>query len=197
MLNHHLGFQKTTNKMSIGRRLTKKLLRRKILSQLILSCVLGLVVYYVICRNKIVLFSTIILFIMIQLIAYGLGLGEMSSITTQVNNSLFMELDETGINYISNQTFKERIRYAISVLSGKEELTHVNYDEIEKVEIKKVKRVMKIPGSNLATGMETYDYYFQFKDGSKYNLIHTLTLNDEVKKIEDMLRNHVKNLVLE
>ena len=30
MLKSHLGFQKTTNKVSIGRRLTKSLLKRKI-----------------------------------------------------------------------------------------------------------------------------------------------------------------------
>ena len=37
MLKRHLGFQKTTNKVSIGRRLTKSLLKRKIFIQVILS----------------------------------------------------------------------------------------------------------------------------------------------------------------
>ena len=72
MLKSHLGFQKTTNKVSIGRRLTKSLLKRKIFIQVILSCLLGVAMYYGVNTSLSVLVGTMILFIVIQVIAYGL-----------------------------------------------------------------------------------------------------------------------------
>ena len=70
MLESHLGFQKTTNKVSIGRRLTKSLLKRKIFIQVILSCLLGVVMYYGVNRSLSIFVGTMILFIVIQIISY-------------------------------------------------------------------------------------------------------------------------------
>lgn len=193
MLKSHLGFQKTTNKVSIGRRLTKSLLKRKIFIQVILSCLLGVAMYYGVNTSLSVLVGTMILFIVIQVIAYGLGLGEMNTLSIQPHSQLFVEFDDSGIHYVDNKTFKERIKYARDVLKGKEQLHHVHYDQIDYVQVQKVTRFMKIPGSNLATEMNTYDYYFQLKDGKTYNLINAMILQDDGQKIDNLLNQYIQN----
>ena len=193
MLESHLGFQKTTNKVSIGRRLTKSLLKRKIFIQVILSCLLGIVMYYGVNRSLSIFVGTMILFIVIQIIAYGLGLGEMNIFSIQPHSQLFVEFDDFGIHYVDNKTFKERIKYARDVLKGKEQLHHVHYDQIDHVQVQKVTRFMKIPGSNLTTEMDTYDYYFQLKDGKTYNLIHAMILQDDGQKIDTILNQYIQN----
>lgn len=193
MLESHLGFQKTTNKVSIGRRLTKSLLKRKIFIQVILSCLLGIVMYYGVNRSLSIFVGTMILFIVIQIIAYGLGLGEMNIFSIQPHSQLFVEFDDSGIHYVGNKTFKERIKYARDVLKGKEQLHYVHYDQIDHVQVQKVTRFMKIPGSNLTTEMDTYDYYFQLKDGKTYNLIHAMILQDDGQKIDTILNQYIQN----
>lgn len=185
MLKSHLGFQKTTNKVSIGRRLTKSLLKRKIFIQVILSCLLGVAMYYGVNTSLSVLVGTMILFIVIQVIAYGLGLGEMNTLSIQPHSQLFVEFDDSGIHYVDNKTFKERIKYARDVLKGKEQLHHV--------QVQKVTKFMKIPGSNLATEINTYDYYFQLKDGKTYNLINAMILQDDGQKIDTILNQYIQN----
>ena len=165
MLKSHLGFQKTTNKVSIGRRLTKSLLKRKIFIQVILSCLLGVAMYY----------------------------GVNTSLSIQPHSQLFVEFDDSGIHYVDNKTFKERIKYARDVLKGKEQLHHVHYDQIDHVQVQKVTRFMKIPGSNLATEINTYDYYFQLKDGKTYNLINAMILQDDGQKIDTILNQYIQN----
>lgn len=204
MLNkkNSLGFRKTTNKVSIGRRLTKPFLQRKILIHFLLSVILGLVVSYGLCGvikayNIIMLIGLIIIFMTIQILAYGFRFGEINSLSIQNNLSLFMEIDEKGIYFIPNKTFKERISYTLDVLRGKDGLKHMHFEEISSVKIKKVIRLMKIPGSNLPTDVKTYDYYFKFKDGTNYNLINPLILENDVQLIKNILKNNIDNLILE
>lgn len=50
---------------------------------------------------------------------------------------------------------------------------------------------MKISGSNFAIEMDTYDYYFQLKDGKTYNLINVMILQDDRQKIENFLYPYI------
>lgn len=193
MLKSHLGFQKTTNKVSIGRRLTKSLLKRKIFIQVILSCLLGVAMYYGVNTSLSVLVGTMILFIVIQVIAYGLGLGEMNTLSIQPHSQLFVEFDDSGIHYVDNKTFKERIKYARDVLKGKEQLPSCSLWSDWSCSSPKSYKIMKIPGSNLATEINTYDYYFQLKDGKTYNLINAMILQDDGQKIDTILNQYIQN----
>ena len=41
--------------------------------------------------------------------------------------------------------------------------------------------------------MNTYDYYFQLKDGKTYNLINAMILQDDGQKIDTILNQYIQN----
>lgn len=186
-----LGFQRTSSNITIGRILTKKYLIKKLCIYIFISLIIGMTSYYRIKNIIISIFVGVGVFL-IEIIAYGLGLGEMGFFSTQNNATLFIEFDETGINFAQTQTFKDRMLYAFHILKDKDALTHKKYVDIKEVEIRHVKRYMKIPGSQLSDKVNTVDYYFTFNDGGKYAIINPIILDNDREMIEIILNNKIE-----
>ncbi|MCD7809011.1 MAG: MerR family transcriptional regulator, partial [Erysipelotrichaceae bacterium] len=161
-----LGYQKTSPYISIGRPLTRSYALRKVIMWVIIAIILGVVSYFA--GDSMVIGGIVaIVVFMIEIGAYACGLGEMNMLSTSNNASQFIEFKENGICFIDNEN---KIKYLFDTLLNNSKLTEIPYGDIIKVKIVTKQRYMKIPGSNLSTNMDTYDYYFDFKDGTYYAL---------------------------
>ncbi len=188
-----LGFRKTTKTVTIGEKLTKEFLIRKILINVIVSVALGGVCYYgsktFISHSSLVIWIIVsLLYLLIQIFAFQRGFGELGLLFTRHNADKYIEFNESGLNFVDG---KNHIENALNLLKGIENTKHVNYEDIKSARVEKRIRYMKIPGSNLPTGMNTYDYYFTFSDGSDYSLINPMFLDNDRLIIDTILREKV------
>lgn len=190
-----LGYQKTTPNVSIGRKLTQRHLQTKLFLWNLIAFLIA-VLFYIIKHNMMISIVAFIIVLMIQVLSYGLGLSEMNFLSVDNNASKFMEFNENGILYISDESFVGRMRYFFNILVGKELLEYVDYDHISKVTIIRKERYIKIPSSDLSTNMETYDYYFEFDNHKKYTLINPIFIDNDREIVNTILRDKVK-LVIE
>ncbi len=182
-----LGYQKTSPYVSIGRPLTCSYAKRKIIKWMILALVFSIVTYIVSDSILICIAVAIVVFI-IEVGAFACGLGEMNFFSTTNNASQFIEFRENGICLMDNQN---KVKYLLNVLINKAHLKEIPYDDIKKVKVAKKNRYMKIPGSQLSANMETYDYYFEFKDGTHYTLINPLFMDNDKEIVDIILKNKI------
>ncbi len=186
-----LGYQKTSPYISIGRPLTRSYALRKVIIWLIIASILGIVSY--LAGNSMVIGGIVaIVVFMIEIGAYACGLGEMNMLSISNNATQFIEFKENGICLIDNEN---KIKYLIDTLFNKAKLKEIPYTDITKVKIVTKQRYMKIPGSNLSTNMDTYDYYFDFIDGTQYTLINPLFIDNDKEIVDAILKNKISNIV--
>lgn len=185
-----LGYQKTSPYVSLGRPLSHSYAIRKIMMWIVIAMILGIVSYIVSDNGMIGIVIAVVIFI-IEGGAYALGLGELNTFSTANNATKFIEFNENGICYVDDQS---RIKYLIDTLLNRAVLKETPYHDITKVKIVKKKRYMKIPGSQLSTNMDTYDYYFEFKDGTHYTLINPIFIDNDKNIVDAILKNKVKNV---
>ena len=186
-----LGYNKTTSTITIGLKPTRSYFIKKLVTWFMIALILALLI------GKISYFSLILflLFYSLEILGYGLGIGEMGMFTIEDNATHFIEFNEQGIAFLEKPTFKVRISYLVNTLKRKELLKQVDYEDIIKVEMKTVERYMKIPGSNIATPHASYDFYFTFKDGSTYSLIHPILLEQDLSMLKMILKEKVENCI--
>lgn len=194
-----LGFQKTKPNVSIGRRPTKKFMIKKIIYQMIFALSIGWCCWEGVYRiydikNIYIFIGMTISFIILQIIAFGLGLGELGGFTIQNNACLFVKFDEYGINYADVNSFSKRIKYARDILRNQDVLKHIDYEDIKSVQLQHTIRYMKIPGTNLPTRVQVTDFYFTFHDQTKYALIQPMFLDHDREIAEMILKEKVKNI---
>lgn len=196
----YFGFYKTTPNVSIGRKLTKKFLIKKICLQTLYSLILASAITYGYSRIThelsvnvwIVSFLCLILFI---IISFGMGFGEMNAFSVSHNISQFIEFDETGLHYHQKENFVNQFKYVLHVLQGKDTLKHIGYNEIKSVKIKHVQRYMKIPGTNLPTNIDTIDFDFEFYDYTHLYFVNPLILDNDLALIRIILKEKVTDFI--
>lgn len=196
-----IGYKRSTANPSINRRLTSEFLRTKLLSKLLISLLLGIASYFgyikVMNDKNIYVFISISLFMfLVQIIAFGMGFGEMNAFSITQNSSVFIEFDETGVNYHQKKNFFNELKYALSVLTGKDIINHADYEDITKVVMTHVKRYMKIPGTNLPTYIDTIDYQFDFHNGDTLLLMNPIILDQDREIINIILCEKVNQVVI-
>lgn len=199
-----LGFQKTTKTISLGRKLTRPLVIRRIIYTLIPSLFGGVISLFLFD------FAEIHLSIILKFIIYLIGF-----LTTQLVliashfqlSSLYLKdtIDHTmnqsieflsdGIRYYQFNGFISNLIYFFAVLFGKDEkLMHKYcYEDIKEVFIDTKKRYMSI-GTPIA--YETYvpDFKFTFQDQQSFYFYWPLTLDDDMRYIAVILEDKVKNI---
>lgn len=195
-----IGYKHTTPNASINRRLTSSFLRTKLLSKIITSLLLGIASYLgyikVMNENNIYIFIGVSSFMFfVQIISYGTGLGEMNSFSITQNSTLFIEFDETGVNYHKKESFCKELRYALLILRGKDIVNHANYEDITKVIMTHVKRYMRISGTNFPTRMDTIDYQFNFQNADILLLINPIILDQDKDIIHIILKEKVNQVI--
>lgn len=192
-----LGFRKTTKTVTIGQKLTKDFLIRKIIMNIIIAVILGGVCFYgsksfVSYSNPLIWITVSLLYLLILIFAFQKGLGELGMLFTRHNADKYVEFNEYGLKYVDD---KNHIGTALDLLKGIENMRQVNYEDIMSARVEKRTRYMKIPGSNLPTNMNTYDYYFIFSDGSDYSLINPMFLDNDRQIVDAILKEKVNEFI--
>lgn len=195
-----LGIKKTSNNIAIGRPLTKTYAIKKIFYWVLYAVLLSLAIMagwnkwatsYGHTPNFMTLFC--ILFSLF-LVMYGFGLGDMGMYYTMHNPLVFMEFNQSGVSYNDANTFTKRIKMLYLTLQDKKQMKQKNYEEIESCKIICHHMLSRINGSIGTLSMSEYwDFYFQFKDGSHYELIRPIILENDIEAIKIILENKVQN----
>lgn len=191
-----LGFQKTTSNVSLGRKLTRSWALRQIIYAMIASLTLGWVLATFFFED---LFAKIICIIIIAMIFEVLFIASAFRQTTSLmlDNSMNQSVEflNDGIRYYQFTGFVHNLKYFIAVLLNKDEkyMSYYRYEDIVSVEIRTVKRYMKI-GSPLAYEVFVPDFHFYFKDGKDFYFFWPMILGDDIRMIAYILEDKIKNI---
>ena len=196
-----LGIQKTTNTISLGRKLTKAWAIRQFiyafLTSLFLSFTVLIWVFKVIKTNPIIIgitFLTLTMIIMIIMI----GLANRATSSTMLDHSLNQSIEflRDGIRYYQFNGFQSHTKYFIAVLLGQDEkyMHYYQYEDIDKVVIYINKKYMNL-GSPLAYEVYVPDFEFHFQDGEKFYFFWPMILDDDARYIAYILGDKVKNII--
>lgn len=191
-----LGFQKTTSNVSLGRKLTRSWAFRQIIYAMIASLTLGWVLATFFFDA---LFAKIICIMIIAMIFEVLFIASAFRQTTSLmlDNSMNQSVEflNDGIRYYQFTGFVHNLKYFIAVLLNKDEkyMSYYRYEDIVSVEIRTVKRYMKI-GSPLAYEVFVPDFHFYFKDGKDFYFFWPMILGDDIRMIACILEDKIKNI---
>lgn len=191
-----LGFQKTTSNVSLGRKLTRSWALRQIIYAMIASLTLGWVLATFFFDA---LFAKIICIMIIAMIFEVLFIASAFRQTTSLmlDNSMNQSVEflNDGIRYYQFTGFVHNLKYFIAVLLNKDEkyMSYYRYEDIVSVEIRTVKRYMKI-GSPLAYEVFVPDFHFYFKDGKDFYFFWPMILGDDIRMIACILEDKIKNI---
>ena len=198
--NYKLGYQKTTDTVSLGRRLTKKLAIRKFLYKFIPTFLIVLFFSADIEESFLtrILSVTIISFIFINIfIASDFQFSQLY---------LHMPLDQTmnqsveflsdGIRYYKFNNFIDNVKYFYAVLLSKEDkfMKEYKYEDIQSVELI-LKHRYESYGTPIAKDWYVLDYRFEFKDGNHFYFYWPITLDDDARFIGTILDEKVENVI--
>lgn len=191
-----LGFQKTTSNVSLGRKLTRSWALRQIIYAMIASLTLGWVLATFFFED---LFAKIICIMIIAMIFEVLFIASAFRQTTSLmlDNSMNQSVEflNDGIRYYQFTGFVHNLKYFIAVLLNKDEkyMSYYRYEDIVSVEIRTVKRYMKI-GSPLAYEVFVPDFHFYFKDSKDFYFFWPMILGDDIRMIACILEDKIKNI---
>lgn len=196
------GFRKTTNTVSLGRRLTRGIALRKWIVTLILALLLNIFLFTqtLISDMSIVaiLICNSISVLIIQNVFIGLNfqlslLLLRDIIDHTMNQSI--EFLNQGIRYYQRKGFMNYLQYYYSVLFNHSEkyITYYQYEDIEKVEIRTVHRYIGI-ANPIATDMYVTDFKFYFQDGNSFYFCWPMILDDDARYIGYILEDKIKNI---
>ena len=198
--NYKLGYQKTTDTVSLGRKLTKKLAIRKFLYKFIPTFLIVLFFSAVIEESFLtrILSVTIISFIFINIfIASDFQFSQLY---------LHMPLDQTmnqsveflsdGIRYYKFNNFIDNVKYFYAVLLSREDkfMKEYKYEDIKSVELILNHRYESY-GTPIAKDWYVLDYRFEFKDGNHFYFYWPITLDDDARFIGTILDEKVENVI--
>lgn len=191
-----LGFQKTTSNVSLGRKLTRSWALRQIIYAMIASLTLGWVLatfFFDALFAKIICIMIIAMIFEVLFIASAFRQTTSLMLDNSVNQSV--EFLNDGIRYYQFTGFVHNLKYFIAVLLNKDEkyMSYYRYEDIVSVEIRTVKRYMKI-GSPLAYEVFVPDFHFYFKDGKDFYFFWPMILGDDIRMIACILEDKIKNI---
>lgn len=200
-----LGFQKTTDSISLGRRLTRPLAFRKWLVSFIPTMILSFIPVLGILEGlenneteRIFLglpmcFSIIFFWHFIFIAAdFQISMFVVQDIIDHCMNQS-VEFLEEGIYYHQYHGFFNSFCYFYNVLlNRKNRYVHFKtYEEIEEVTIMPVKRFIKI-GTPISSAIYIPDFIFTFKNGEKFHFMWPMTLDNEIKLIAYIIEAKVE-----
>ena len=191
--NYKLGYQKTTDTVSLGRRLTKKLAIRKFLYKFIPTFLIVLFFSAVIEESFLtrILSVTIISFVFINIfLASDFQFSQLY---------LHMPLDQTmnqSVEFLSDGIRYYKFNNFYAVLLSREDkfMKEYNYEDIKSVELILNHRYESY-GTPIAKDWYVLDYRFEFKDGNHFYFYWPITLDDDARFIGTILDEKVENVI--
>ena len=198
--NYKLGYQKTTDIVSLGRRLTKKLALRKFLYKFIPTYLIAL--FFSAVNEQDVL--TRVLSVLVISFVFTNGLIAADFQFSQL--WLRLPLDQTRnqsveflndrIRYYQFKGYIDNVKYFYSVLFGKEAkfMNEYKYEDIQSVELL-LKHRYESYGTPIARDWYVLDYRFEFKDGNHFYFYWPFTIDDDARFIGMILDEKVENVI--
>lgn len=205
--NYKLGYQKTTDTVSLGRRLTKKLALRKFLYKIPAAITPSFIMW--ICAASFFdetlekTTALIIIFVLLMILFINIF------VATEFQFSqiwLKMPLDQTmnqsveflsdGIRYYQFHGYLNNLKYYYGVLFNKAEkyMQSYKYEDIQSVELILNHRYESY-GTPIARDWYVLDYRFEFKDGNHFYFYWPFTIDDDARFIGMILDEKVENVI--
>lgn len=197
----YFGINKTTDTISLGRRLTRSWAKRQVIYGLLLST--SLVFGVMIWVFQIVSISQllkIISFIVLDLFMFLLviGLATRSTAPAMLDNSLDQSVEflRDGIRYYEFKGMVSNLIYFFDVLFGEPEkhMKFYRYEDIQSVELLTSRKYMNM-GSPIAYEVYIVDFRFCFKDGEKFYFFWPMILDDDARYIGYILEDKVSTII--
>lgn len=198
--NYKLGYQKTTDIVSLGRRLTKKLALRKFLYKFIPTFLIALFFSAVNEQDVLtrVLSVLVISFVFTNgLIAADFQLSQLwLRLPLDQTRNQSVEFLNDRIRYYQFKGYIDNVKYFYSVLFGKEAkfMNEYKYEDIQSVELL-LKHRYESYGTPIARDWYVLDYRFEFKDGNHFYFYWPFTIDDDARFIGMILDEKVENVI--
>lgn len=184
--NYKLGYQKTTDTVSLGRRLTKKLAIKKFLYKFIPTFLI--VLFFSAVNEQDVLTRVLSVLVISFVFTNGLIAADFLSQSVEFLND--------RIRYYHFKGFKDNIKYFYAVLFGKEPkfMNEYKYEDIQSVELL-LKHRYENYRTPIARDWYVLDYRFEFKDGNHFYFYCPFTIDDDARFIGMILDEKVENVI--
>lgn len=197
------GINKTTDTISLGRKLTKKWARRQMIYGLAISIFLSypISIGMNVMINTDVLLAKIAIAVMVIIVLFLLIIGLSFRSTSMSGAMLDQSLNQSveflrdGIRFYQFKGLKNNLRYLIAVLMGKDEslMKYYQYEDIEKVTLHTNRKYMRIM-SPIAYDIFVVDFEFFFNDGQVFYFFWPMVLDDDARYIAYIIEDKVKNI---
>ncbi len=191
-----LGYHKTTEKVQLGRRLTRAFAIRQLIIFTILSAVLTTLTFH--WMNPHHTFGIIIVLLtfpvyLLMCMAFSVKISSYGSQTN--NNNQSIEFNDTYIEFYKNEDGDENIRFFLATLCNRNQsfFKRYAYEEIASVDVLTKLRYLNIH-SNIGIDAWTLDFDFHFKDGTDFYFYWPDILEGDGKYIATILLEKVKNI---
>lgn len=184
--NYKLGYKKTTDTVSLGRRLTKKLAIKKFLYRFIPTFLI--VLFFSAVNEQDVLTRVLSVLVISFVFTNGLIAADFLSQSVEFLND--------RIRYYRFKGFKDNVKYFYAVLFGKEPkfMNEYKYEDIQSVELL-LKHRYENYRTPIARDWYVLDYRFEFKDGNHFYFYCPFTIDDDARFIGMILDEKVENLI--
>ncbi|MFV0393982.1 MAG: MerR family transcriptional regulator [Coprobacillaceae bacterium] len=193
-----IGYYKTNKTVSLGRKLTKGLALRIIISNLVSSILISGIIIFVKDRGYfgVITILQMLCLIIVFFILSMLAGFQMSAFHMDMSKNKYIEFLEDGVCYYEYDGLFRNAGYLWSVLFNKEAryLKRCSYEDIKSVKIRKNLRFMKIPATNLPIEMPCYDFWFTFKDNLLY-LYNPMRIDDDSHLVAIILKEKIKTII--
>lgn len=184
--NYKLGYKKTTDTVSLGRRLTKKLAIKKFLYRFIPTFLI--VLFFSAVNEQDVLTRVLSVLVISFVFTNGLIAADFLSQSVEFLND--------RIRYYRFKGFKDNVKYFYAVLFGKEPkfMNEYKYEDIQSVELL-LKHRYENYRTPIARDWYVLDYRFEFKDGNHFYFYCPFTIDDDARFIGMILDEKVENVI--
>lgn len=184
--NYKLGYKKTTDTVSLGRRLTKKLAIKKFLYKFIPTFLI--VLFFSAVNEQDVLTRVLSVLVISFVFTNGLIAADFLSQSVEFLND--------RIRYYRFKGFKDNVKYFYAVLFGKEPkfMNEYKYEDIQSVELL-LKHRYENYRTPIARDWYVLDYRFEFKDGNHFYFYCPFTIDDDARFIGMILDEKVENVI--
>jgi len=196
-----LGFQRGSEKVSLGRRLTQKNLQRQTLRNIfyvILLTAASSVGYRKVYGHPASMNVMIIIFMFFFVLSiFSYTTNSTSGYYMHIMSEYFIELDETGLTVYQPKTIREYYKNIFTVLFKNEYKyeQHYLYEDITKITITTQRRKAAITLPPYQLSGYTIDYIFDFNDGRQINIINPMVLDDDSQYFALIIKEKCKNII--
>ena len=193
----YFGMNKTTDTISLGRRLTRAWAKRQVFYGLGLSTFLTATVMLWTFSN--INMKTVIAFIIIDVLLFlvCIGLATRTTAPAMLDNSLDQSVEflRDGIRYYQFKGLKSNLIYFFDVLFGQEarHMKYYRYEDIDSVKLWTNRKYMNL-GSPIAYEVYVVDFEYTFHDGQTFYFFWPMILDDDARYIAYILEDKVRNI---